>query len=105
MSRAKRRRAARAGADYEQQRRYRELLEQLRALPHGERPDWFSKQDVFGRVWRPTPTDPDELKRLASVCRSCGEEGHHRRSCPKRLCFTCGEPGHVAEDCNAGAGS
>jgi hypothetical protein len=105
VSRAKRRQAVRAGEDYEQRKRYEALFEELKALPPEERPDWFNRQDVFAKTWRPMPSDPAEQARLASVCRECGQEGHHRRECPNVVCDSCGQLGHKRRSCPQRAGS
>jgi len=63
--------------------------------------DWtvgYWKREAAKQSWA-VGRDPDELRRLASLCGACGEPGHHKRACPSIVCRACQGLGHKASKC------
>ena len=93
-----RRRAAHSGQLAE---RRRLLIEQLEANGLNARAIDDVLPEILAQVYRPLPTDPDEQRRLASLCLVCGEAGHRAANCPTVVCFACGGSGHRQKHCPA----
>lgn len=99
MSRSKKRRAARAAYHLERWAEARKIAaEQL-----GHEPSSLSEfrlvEEICGRLSYGLPRDAAELRRLRSLCTTCGESGHRSYACPEIVCHVCGAHGHKRRDC------
>lgn len=75
----------------------------IRALEESGGDGWAAIRSQKDR-WK-LPRDPERLRELADVCRSCGAQGHWERECPDVVCLLCGEAGHMKRSCPSGTPS